>query len=128
LKKTFILLLCCALLTIAISACTTLARGNAPTGPNAVHMDNLTFKQAAITIKKGEVVTLVNDAAVVHVIANGTWNGNTPHPGIEQGAPQINNIQINGNDAAKIGPFNTAGTFQLYCTVHLGMKMTVIVQ
>ena len=27
-----------------------------------------------------------------------------------------------------IGPFNTAGTFHLYCTVHQGMNLTVIVQ
>jgi plastocyanin len=27
-----------------------------------------------------------------------------------------------------VGPFNTAGTFHLYCSVHLNMNLTVIVQ
>ncbi|BCL83097.1 hypothetical protein ccbrp13_55620 [Ktedonobacteria bacterium brp13] len=127
-KKILGILIFFTLLTIAVSACTLSRSSNTTTGPNPIHMDNLTFKQASITIQKGQVVTLINDAAVVHVIANGTWNGTTPHPGIESGAPTINNLQVNGNDTSAIGPFNTAGTFQIYCTVHPGMKMTIIVK
>lgn len=32
------------------------------------------------------------------------------------------------NDSAAIGPFNTAGTYHLYCTIHQNMNLTVIVQ
>ena len=91
-------------------------------------MDTLTFKKSSITIQKGQVVTLINDVAVAHIIANGTWDGSTPKPENEPGAPKLNNLQINGNDSGSIGPFNTAGTYQIYCTIHVGMKITVVVQ
>ncbi len=31
-------------------------------------------------------------------------------------------------DALAFGPFNVVGTFHIYCTVHPGMNLTVIVQ
>lgn len=55
------------------------------------------------------------------------WVNNTPHPATEAGAPTLGNIQVNGN-SIEIGPFNTAGTYHIYCTVHPGMNLTVIVQ
>ena len=129
-KKLLGVLIFMALLTILISACSigqsdTNTSGN---GQNIVDMDDLTFKLSSITINKGESVNLINDAMVVHVIANGTWDGSTPKPKIEPGAPKIDNVQIGGNATATIGPFNTAGTFQIYCTVHQGMKMSIIVK
>lgn len=127
-KKMLGILLFMALLTILISACSIGQSNNNTNGQNIVDMDDLTFKQASITINKGQSVNLVNDAMVIHVIANGTWDGSTPKPKIEPGAPKIDNIQIGGNATTTIGPFNTAGTFQIYCTVHQGMKMSIIVK
>ncbi len=47
----------------------------------------------------------------------------------ENGAPVVNNMQFSGSDGSQtIGPFNTIGTFHLYCSVHPGMNLTVIVQ
>jgi plastocyanin len=47
----------------------------------------------------------------------------------EYGAPVVNNMQFSGSDSSQtIGPFNTIGTFHLYCSVHLGINLTVIVQ
>lgn len=113
------------LIAIGISACSsTQATGMS----NQVHMDNTTFLTTQITIKKGESVTLVDDVPVEHIIANGIWKNNTPINNAEPGAPQINNIMIPGNGSSTIGPFNTAGTYQIYCTIHLGMNLTVIVQ
>jgi len=96
--------------------------------PGTVHMGNSQFEQSEVTIKKGESVTLVDDVAVVHVVANGTWqsNGNAKYQ-VEAGAPKVD-VEFNGNDTHSIGPFNTAGTYHLYCTVHQGMNLTVIVQ
>ena len=116
-----------AMLTIMITACTggTAGSGN---DKNTVHMNDTDFVQSSITIKKGESLTLVDDSAAVHVIENGTWDRNgTPKPNREQGAPTVD-AQINGGDSKTFGPFNTAGTFQLYCTVHNGMNLTVIVK
>jgi plastocyanin len=129
-KKWLGVLIFMALLTILISACSIGQSDNntAGNGQNIVDMDDLTFKLSSITINKGESVNLINDAMVVHVIANGTWDGSTPKPKIEPGAPKIDNIQIGGNATTTIGPFNTAGTFQIYCTVHQGMKMSIIVK
>jgi len=73
------------------------------------------------------MLNLVDDAASTHIIANGTWNGTTPKPATESGAPTVNKTYI-GNDSGTIGPFNTAGTFKLYCTVHPGMNLTLNVQ
>jgi plastocyanin len=62
------------------------------------------------------------------VIANGTWesNGNAKYA-VEAGAPKIV-TRFDGEDSHRIGPFTTAGTFHLYCTVHQGMNLTVVVQ
>jgi plastocyanin len=73
------------------------------------------------------MLTLIDDSSAQHIIKNGTWNGNTPQPKNEPGAPTVD-VTLNGNDSATIGPFNTAGTFQLYCTIHPGMNLTVNVQ
>jgi plastocyanin len=87
------------------------------------------FVQNSITIKKGESITLINDDLFgSHTIANGTWENGTAQPARERGVPEARDVNIGGNSSATIGPFTTAGTFKLYCTVHTGMNLTVIVQ
>jgi plastocyanin len=116
-----------ATLTILFAAC----GGNtntSNTAQNAVHMNDSNFVQSSITIKKGTSLTLVNDTAAVHIIANGTWDSNgTPKVNTEKGAPKVD-AEIDGGASKTFGPFNTAGTFQLYCTIHPGMSLTVIVK
>jgi plastocyanin len=94
-------------------------------GSNTVHMGNNNFVQSSISISKGSKITLVDDVAVPHIIQNGTWNGSTPQSMKEPGAPTVN-LNFSGNDTHDIGPFDTAGTFHLYCTIHVGMNLTVI--
>jgi plastocyanin len=115
-----------AILTIMMTAC---SGGAGPdTNPNTVHMNDTDFDRSSITIKKGETITLANDVSTVHVIENGIWdNSGTPKPNREAGAPVID-VQINGAETKTFGPFNTAGTFHFYCTLHNGMNLTVIVQ
>ena len=94
-----------------------------------VHLGQTNFTQSSVTISKGSSINLIDDAAVVHIIANGTWANNTPKSGAEAGAPTVNKLQFNSAGQSKtIGPFNTAGTFHLYCSVHQGMNLTVKVQ
>jgi plastocyanin len=96
-------------------------------GPNQVHMNDTSFEQSAITIKKGALITFVNDTAEIHIIENGTWDSNgNARAEKEPGAPRVD-AQIGGNASQQFGPFNAAGTFHLYCTVHPGMKLTIIV-
>jgi plastocyanin len=92
-------------------------------------MNASNFTQPSITIKKGERVTLIDDDMVVpHIISHGTWDNGTAKAFKELGAPEVKELQINGNSSSTIGPFTTAGTFKLYCTIHSGMNLTIIVQ
>lgn len=122
--KAIIMLGLMALLSILVVAC----GGEAVTGPNQVHMNDTDFLEQSITIKKGEEITLVNDAIAVHVVGNGTWDeNNTALPATEDGAPAVD-ASIGGYGNQQFGPFNTAGTFEIYCLTHPGMNLTVIVE
>jgi hypothetical protein len=96
-------------------------------GVPTVHMSAGNFSQSSVTIPKGSKLLLVDDVAVLHILSNGTWENGVPKTAKEPGAPTITNIQVNGN-SVEVGPFTTAGTYHIYCTVHQGMNLTVIVQ
>jgi len=103
--------------------------GNGSSGSTTdVHMTSNNFAQPTVTISKGGSINLVDDTSVVHIISNGSWVNGSPQPKAESGAPVVSGLQFNGNDSHTVGPFNTAGTFHLYCTVHQNMNLTVIVQ
>lgn len=97
--------------------------GGCATG--TVHMGPSNFVQSCATVSKGSKLMLVDDVQVLHIITNGTWDSSgTPHPAKEPGAPVIPNVTISGG-SAQIGPFNTAGTFHIFCTVHVSMNLLV---
>jgi hypothetical protein len=112
--------------SLLVTSGNTLA-AQASTELGTVHMGIASFSQPTVTIAKGSMLKLVDDGGFMHIIANGTWNGTTPKSASELGAPVVKDIQVNGGSIT-IGPFNTAGTFSLYCTVHQGMTLKVIVQ
>ncbi|WP_236038026.1 cupredoxin domain-containing protein [Ktedonobacter robiniae] len=91
-------------------------------------MNDTNFVQTSITIKKGERLKLISDTLTPHIIANGTWESGTAQLARESGAPQVKDVQVDGYSSQTFGPFTTAGTFKLYCTVHAGMNLTVVVQ
>jgi plastocyanin len=113
------------LLTLLVAACT-IENAGAITGPT-VHMGATDFIQHSVTLRKGDKLTLTDDTTSPHIITNGSWVNGVAKPSKEPGAPSVNQ-QFNGNDSATIGPFNTAGTFHLYCTIHQNMNLTVLVQ
>lgn len=96
-------------------------------GVPTVHLSAGGFTQPSVTIAKGAKLFLVDDVSVTHMLANGSWQNGVPHPENEPGAPQVNNVMVNGN-SVEIGPFTTAGTYHIYCTIHPGMNLTIIVQ
>jgi plastocyanin len=110
-----------------------IAQTNAPAGTTytngapTVHMSAGNFSQPSVTLSKGSKLLLVDDVSVLHILANGSWQNGAAKPASEPGAPTVNNVQVNGN-STEIGPFATAGTYHIYCTVHQGMNLTVIVQ
>ena len=137
-KKLLAAFVLLGLLTLLVAACgggsTSTGNGNASTtgngGGNAtVHLGDVNFMQSSITISKGSSITLVEDSAALHIIANGSWMNGSPQPMQESGAPVMNNTQISGSGSSQvIGPFNTPGTYHFYCTVHQNMNLTVVVQ
>ncbi len=125
-KRIVVSLTLFALLTILLGACAIVDTANNASLPT-VHMGGSIFIQTSISIHKGDSLNLVDDAPSTHVIVNGSWDGTTQKPAVENGAPMVNKTYT-GNDSGAIGPFTTAGTFHLYCTVHPGMNLTVTVQ
>jgi plastocyanin len=89
-----------------------------------VHMDASNFTQNCVNISKGSKVSLVDDVQVLHIITNGQWVNDSPQLSVQPGAPTVNNVNISGG-SADIGPFNTAGKFDILCTVHVGMNLVV---
>ena len=89
-----------------------------------VHMDASNFVQKCVNIHKGSKVTLVDDVQVLHIITNGQWVNSNPQLTAQPGAPTIPNVNISSG-SADIGPFNTAGKFNVLCTVHVDMNLVV---
>lgn len=96
-------------------------------GVPTVHLSAGSFDQTTLTIATGSKLLLVDDTSSVHIIDNGTWQGHTAHTAREPGAPLVANVHLSG-DSATIGPFTTAGTYHIYCVVHPGMELTIVVQ
>jgi plastocyanin len=106
----------------------TSAASTTTNGEPTVHMSATNFVQNVVLVPKGAKLLIVNDSSVEHILQNGAWDANgTPHPAAEPGVPTLHNIDITGG-SREIGPFTTAGVFHLYCTIHTGMNLTIVVQ
>jgi plastocyanin len=116
----------CLLLSVVVSACKIVDASTIPPAVE-VEMSAADFVVSEITINKGESLSLVSLAAQ-HDITNGYWDGNTQVAEAEAGAPAIGLVQIPDGGSGIIGPFTTAGEFRIYCTLHPGMNLLVIVE
>jgi len=127
-KKLIAIFVALSVVTVLTAASCGGSGGSGGTGAG-VHMGETTFLQPSVTISKGSSLNLIDDVPVLHVIGNGSWVNSVVKPARESGAPVVNNLQFNAaGQSMAVGPFNTAGTFHLYCSVHLNMNLTVIVQ
>jgi plastocyanin len=127
-KKIVIVLLLYSVALMLLAACSTTDDTRTSGSINAVHTRGNSFVQPSITIAKGSTLTLVDDDSMPHIITNGSWVNGVARAARESGAPPVNNLQLNGNSKQQIGPFPTAGTYHLYCSIHPDMNLTVIVQ
>jgi plastocyanin len=125
-KKIVIGIVLMGMFSLLLGACAIVDTSNTNTVPT-VHMGGATFLQSSITISKGDMLTLVDDVTAKHIVVNGSWANSTPTPSSQAGAPVVNHTFV-GNDSAEIGPFNIAGTFHYFCTIHTGMNLKVVVQ
>jgi len=98
-------------------------------GSASVHLGGVNFASSSVTIAKGSSLTLIDDGNFAHNISGGVWQNGQPVSQQEAGAPGINNLTLNGTGkSVQIGPFTTAGTYHIYCTLHTNMTLTIIVQ
>jgi plastocyanin len=94
----------------------------------AVYMTATTFAQEVVLVPKGKSLLVVNDSSVEHILQNGAWDASgSAHPQVESGAPTLSNVDIT-NGSKTIGPFTTAGVYHIYCTLHPGLNLTIVVQ
>jgi hypothetical protein len=97
-------------------------------GEPTVHMTADHFAQNVVLVPKGSKLLIVSDSSVEHILQNGEWDASgTPHALVEPGAPILHNVDITGG-SQEIGPFTTAGVYHIYCTIHRGMNLTIVVQ
>ncbi len=102
--------------------------GTGQAGSATVHLTANRFAPNIVALHKGDRLLIVDDGPVPHILTNGSWSAdNQPVPGVEPGAPRVNNVALN-NNTVTLGPFTTPGTYHLYCTVHPGMNLTIVVQ
>ena len=100
--------------------------GSCPSG-DTVKTSTDAFEQACITLAKGATLKVVQDQTSFHILDYGQWNGSTAQPATPANAPKLKDLQLSG-PSVDIGPFTTAGTFHIYCTVHPKMDLTVVVK
>jgi plastocyanin len=103
------------------------AAGSSSPSTSEVHMGDSNFIQSTVTIKKGDSINLIDDSSAPHIVQNGSWDNGSAKANKEADAPTVQQ-NFQGNDSHTVGPFSTAGTFQLYCTIHPNMNLTVTVQ
>jgi len=115
-KQWLIALVLLGLLSMLIIGCG--ESGTTSNSPDTVHTQGAKFVQSSITIPKGSMLTIVDDDATLHIIDNGSWINGAPTPAHESGTPTVSNMQLSNNGSIQIGPFNTSGTYHLYCTIH----------
>ena len=99
--------------------------GNCANG--TVQTDATTFIQSCVIVAKGASLKIVPTVPSLHLLDNGSWVNGNQQLAKEPGAPSINSVTVQ-NDPVEIGPFTTAGTFHILCTVHPDMNLTVEVK
>lgn len=139
LKILAMILVVLALGSILLAACSrpgvTTGVGATPTssgGPSGcvsgtVQTNATNFVQPCVNIAKGARVTIVPVVVSLHILTNGSWVNGATQPVKEPGAPTISNVHVT-NSSIEIGPFNVAGTFHIYCTIHVNMNLVVNVK
>lgn len=120
-----------AILTIAIlvAACgMTGSNGSANENMVTVFTNATNFTQSSVTLKKGQTLQVTNNASNIHMLSLGRWQNGVAQPEQEAGAPSMSNLQLGAQSSVTIGPWNTPGTYSIYCTIHPGMMLKVTVQ
>ena len=101
--------------------------GNGNCSNGTVHTLLTTFQESCVNVAKGSNLQVVPSVTSFHILTNGSWVNGNQVPMNEAGAPTVTNVQETSSTIS-IGPFTTAGTYHIFCTVHPNMNLTVIVK
>jgi plastocyanin len=101
--------------------------GSANCANGTVHTLLTTFQEACVNVAKGSNLLVIPSVTSFHILTNGSWVNGNQVPMNEAGAPTVNNVQVTSGTIS-IGPFTTAGTYHIFCTVHPNMNLTVMVK
>lgn len=97
-------------------------------GGSTVSMTSTTFVQQSITVKAGTAVQFVDpsDTGGVHILCFGKDQTCAKN---ESGPADLNsgNLQFNPGDTKSL-TFSTPGTYEVTCTIHQNMNVTITVQ
>ncbi len=89
-------------------------------GENQISLAGTAFSPETITIAVGETIEFTNDDGRSHRIVEG-------ENGTEVSDPAFEAVSLASGDTGGV-TFTEAGTYQLTCTIHSSMAMTVIVE
>ena len=92
--------------------------GNTNPGANEIFMENTAFTPANKTISVGTTLTWRNRDGFAHTVTSGT-------PGSPSGVFDSGNLGSGGSFSFT---FNSAGTFNYFCSLHPSMTGTITVQ
>jgi plastocyanin len=117
------------MLALIVGACGKQVGGGSSTPPGTIGMDATNFVVHAVTVKVGDTVHFVDPAGSggTHVICLGkdqSCIASATGPTALKGP----GFTINAGDPSKDIVFDTAGTYDITCTVHPNMNVTVTVQ
>jgi plastocyanin len=110
---------------VALAGC-----GSASTPANEVDMGVAAFQQASVTISAGQAVHFVDplNGGGTHVICVGANMQCAHQPGAPAALDTTSGITFNAGDPARDIVFPTPGTYQVVCTIHPNMVVTVVVR
>ncbi|MGI8685662.1 MAG: hypothetical protein ACR2MO_11360 [Acidimicrobiales bacterium] len=98
-----------------------------PTDPDAISMDHNLFKPGTTTIHRGDTLTFANTSRrALHILVPGVDARDRP----QHGAPSFggsSGIRTDVGDQWTSGPWGTRGTYNVTCTLHPSMNLTVVV-
>jgi len=87
-----------------------------------------TFAPNVVLAPTGSSVQIVADSSAKHILDYGRWDASgVVHPLAEPGAPPLHDMVMTGG-SMELGPFTTPGISHLYCTIHQGMNLTIVVE
>ena len=96
--------------------------------PNTVALEVGSFSPSSISLTKGEKLIIIDSGAFHHNLSMGRWINGQPVLQNQPGAPSLTNKDVTAaGQTVILGPFATAGTFYLICSLHHNMMLTITV-